>query len=413
MKHWLLALAVCGALTASVSAQWPQWRGPQRDGVVATAFVPASWPDKPSRLWTQPVGEGYSTPVIADGRVFVHARKDPDEVVTAFDLTTGHPVWTQRYPSAFKKNQYANDMSKGPFSTPLVANGRLFTLGTSAVLTSFDAATGAVRWRKDWSKEIDTSKLFTGTAMSPIIAGGMLIVHVGDDSKGAFRAFDPVTGTEKWTLPGHGPGYASPVVREMPGASGRTVSHLITMTDSAVVGIDVSTGQGLWTIPFPDEWHENIVTPVFAAGLVVISGTRKGTLGYRIEPKGEAWTATQAWHNTDVPMYMSSPVADGNYIYGFSSKRKGQFFCLDATTGKVTWATDGRGGMNASLQSAGPNLIVLTTDGDLIVVKRNPAKYEELRRYDMSDSQTWAQPVLLTDRILIRDAASLSLWSLK
>ena len=397
----------------TLSAQWPQWRGPHRDGVVATAFVPAAWPDKPFRMWTQPVGEGYSTPVSADGRVFVHARKDPEEVVTAFDLASGKPVWTTGYPSTFTKNQYAKDMSKGPFSTPLLANGRLFTLGTSAVLTSLDAATGAVKWRKDWSKEIDTSKLFTGTAMSPIIAGGLLIVHVGDDSKGALRAFDPLTGAEKWTLAGYGPGYASPVLRETTSASKQPLSQLITMTDKAVVGVDVASGTALWTIPFPDEWNENIVTPAFAGDVLVISGTRKGTFGYRIEPKGNGWTATQAWHNTDVPMYLSSPVTDGNYVYGYSSKRKGQLFCLDATSGRVTWTTDGRGGINAAILSAGPNLVILTTDGNLLVVKRDPAKYEELRRYDVSDSETWAQPVLLKDRILIRDASSISLWSLK
>lgn len=402
------ALIFVAAMT-SANAQWPQWRGPQRDGVVAAAFVPASWPEKPVRLWTQPLGEGYSTPVVADGRAFVHSRKDPQEVVTAFDLATGKPVWSSSYQSAFNKNQYAKEMSKGPFSTPLVANGRLFTLGTSAVLTSFDAATGAVKWRKDWSKEIDTSKMFTGTAMSPVMEKGVLIVHVGDDTKGAFRAFDPVTGTEKWSLSGHGPGYASPVIRRT--ATGE--SHLITMTDKAVVGVDAATGTLLWTIPFPDEWNENIVTPVLAGDLVVISGTRKGTFGYRVEAKGNRWTPVEVWHNTDVPMYMSSPIADGTFIYGFSSKRKGQLFCLDATTGKVMWTTEGRGGMNAALQSAGPNLVVLTTEGELSVVKRNPQKYEEVRRYDLSDSQTWAQPVLLKDRILIRDAGSLALWSLK
>ncbi|MEO6213324.1 MAG: PQQ-binding-like beta-propeller repeat protein [Vicinamibacterales bacterium] len=397
----------------SLSAQWPQWRGPNRDGVVTAAAVPSSWPDKAARVWTQPVGEGYSTPVVADGRVFVHARKDPQEVVTAFDLATGKPIWTAEYQSAFNKNQYAKNMSKGPFSTPLVANGRLFTLGTSAVLTSFDAATGIVKWRKDWSKEIDSSKLFTGTAMSPIIAAGLLIVHVGDDTKGAFRAFDPATGEERWSLPGHGPGYASPIVRQTITAARKPTSQLITMTDKAVIGIEVTTGKALWTIPFPDEWNENIATPVFAGDLLVISGTRKGTFGYRVEPKGGVWTPTQVWHNADVPMYMSSPVADGSYVYGFSNKRKGQLFCLDATTGKVTWTTEGRGGTNAAIQSAGPNLVVLTTDGDLLVVKRDPAKYEEVRRYDVSDSETWAQPVLLKDSLLIRDAQSLSRWALK
>ena len=192
--------------SAVLDAQWSQWRGPHRDGVVAAANVPAAWPAKPTLKWAQKVGEGYSTPVVSNGRTFVHSRQDPEEVVTALDLATGKPVWTARYQSAFNKNKYAKEMSKGPFSTPLVANGIVYTLGTSAVLSAFDEKSGALKWRKDWSKEIDTSKLFTGTAMSPIIDSGLLIVHVGDDTKGAFRAFDPQTGVEKWALSGHGPG---------------------------------------------------------------------------------------------------------------------------------------------------------------------------------------------------------------
>ena len=391
---------------ASVSAQWPQWRGPNRDGVVATANVPSAWTAKPTVKWTQKVGEGYSTPVVSNGRIFVHSRIDPDEVVTALDLATGKPAWSARYPSAFNKNKYANEMSKGPFSTPLIADGIVYTLGTAAVLSAFDEKTGALKWRKDWSKEIDTSKLFTGTAMSPIIDGRLLIVHVGDDGEGAFRALDPQTGAEKWTLPGHGPGYASPIVATFGG-----VRQLITMTDKAVVGVAVADGKQLWQIPFPDEWNENIVTPVVAGDILIVSGTRKGTFGYRIAKGGSGLAATQVWHNTDVPMYMSSPVVDGNTVYGFSNKRKGQLFALEAQTGKVTWSTEGRAGTNASLQLAGPNLIILTTEGDLLVVKKNPQKYEELHRYKVADSGTWAQPVLLKDGMVIRNADSVMMWA--
>ena len=396
------------ALSPVSAAQWPQWRGPNRDGIVPAASVPASWPAELKESWRQSVGEGYSSPVVADGRVFVHSRRDPEEIVSAFDLATGKPLWNARYPSAFTKNQYATRMSKGPFSTPLVANGRLFTLGTSAVLTSFDAASGEVKWRKDWSKEIDTSKLFTGTAMSPILDDGLLIVHVGDDSEGAFRAFDPMTGVERWMLPGHGPGYASPIVATVGGAR-----HLITMTDRAVVGIDPVSGKQLWTIAFPDEWNENIVTPVVAGDLLVVSGTRKGSFGYRLEKSGSGWTPKQVWHNTDLPMYMSSPVADGPFLYGFGSKRKGQIFCIDARTGAEKWTTEGRGGANAVVQSVGPHVVVLTTDGDLILLNRTPDKYDEVRRYKVGRSETWAHPVLLGNRIIIRDADSVALLALQ
>jgi outer membrane protein assembly factor BamB len=409
MTHLALTILLSIA-AASVSAQWPQWRGPNRDGVVPAVSVPAVWPVKPVLRWKQTVGEGYSTPIVAGNRIFVHSRRDPEEIVSAFDLETGKPFWSARYPAPFSKNQYAIQMAKGPNSTPVFHDGRLFTLGATAILSSFDAATGELKWRKDWSKEIDTSKLFTGTAMSPIVDSGLLIVHVGDDGEGAFRAFDPVTGIEKWSLPGHGPGYASPIVQVVSGTR-----QLITMTDKAVVGLEVATGKLLWQIPFPDEWNENIVTPIVAGDVLVVSGTRKGTYGYRIEKSEGAeasWTATELWHNTDLPMYMSSPVADGPFIYGLSSKRKGQVFCVDAKTGTARWATEGRAAAQAAVLSAGPNLVLLTTDGELIVATRSPERFEELRRYTLAQTPTWAQPVLLGRQILIRDADSIAVWSL-
>jgi outer membrane protein assembly factor BamB len=407
MRSILVAIGLAIAGSAIASAQWPQWRGPGRDGIVPAANVPASWPDKPTLRWKQQVGEGYSSPVVDAGRVFVHSRKDPRETVSAFDLVSGKQLWTGSYDAAFTKNQYATQMAKGPFSTPLVASGRVYTFGVTAVLSAFDATNGTLLWRKDFSKEIDTAKLFTGTAMSPIIAGGLLIVHAGDDDAGALRAFDPATGAEKWTLTGHGPGYASPVL------IGMASRQLITMTDKAVVGVDVARGTLLWSLPWPDEWNENIVTPVMAGDVLILSGTRKGTFGYRLENTGGQAAPKQIWHNTDLPMYMSTPVADGSWLFGFSNRRKGQLFCIDAQTGKAMWTTEGRAGTNASLLSAGPNLVVLTTEGELLVLSRNPKKYEEVRRYKLSTSPTWAHPALLPDAVVVRDADSLAVWALK
>lgn len=403
----LPAIVIIAISAASLDAQWPQWRGPNRDGVAPAALVPKAWPDKPTQKWKQTVGEGYSSPVVEGGRVFVHSRRDPNEIVTALDLASGKVIWTAEYAAPFAKNKYAASMAKGPFSTPLVSGGRVYALGVTGVLSALDAASGKLLWRKDWSKEVDTSKLFTGTAMSPIVERGLLIVHVGDDTTGAFRALDPATGAEKWSLAGHGPGYASPIVTTIGAAR-----QLITMTDKAVVGIDPSAGKLLWQIPFPDEWNENIVTPVVAGDILVVSGTRKGTFGYRLEKSAAGWTPKQIWHNADLPMYMSSPVSDGSFVYGFSNRRKGQLFALDAKTGKAAWSTEGRTGQNAAIVSAGDNIVVLTNEGDLIVAKRSPERFEELRRYKVSPSQTWSHPVLLGNQLVVRDADSITLWQL-
>jgi len=409
MNRMLLAAAlVSTTLSLDTSAQWPQWRGPVRDGSVPKGAVPETWPDDLRITWTRAVGEGYSSPVVEGGRVHVHSREGDDEVVTALDLVTGSPVWTDRYRSAFSKNKYANSMSRGPFSTPLVAGGRLFTLGSSAVLTAYDAVSGNVLWRRDWSGDVDTSRLFTGTAMSPLLDGGLLIVHVGDDRNGAFRAVDPATGAERWALPGHGPGYASPIVASFGGTR-----QLVTLTDRAAVGVAVGDGRELWQIPFPDEWNENIVTPVVAGDILVISGTRQGTFGYRIEKSETGFAPRRIWHNADLPMYMSSPVVVEHALFGFSNRRKGQLFCLDVATGAARWTTDGRAGANASLQKAGEAILALTTEGDLLVLRASAEKYDEIRRYKIPNGETWAQPVLLGDRLLVRHGNSVSVWALQ
>src|SRR5262245_28299397 len=288
IRHLPFAIAL--SMSASASAQWPQWRGPSRDGAVPAAAVPR-WPEKWTRAWRVDVGEGYSSPVVSSGRVFVHSRRDPDEVVTAVDFATGKVEWQQTYATPFNKNQYATQMSKGPHATPAIAGDTLVTVGGMAVVTGWNTRTGAQLWRKDYSASVDTSKLFTGTAASPLVEGGAVIVQVGSDVHGGrVIAFDPKSGAEKWTWTGKGPGYASPVVVAAGGAR-----QIVTMTEGSIEGIDAGTGAGLWSIPFPDEWHENIVTPVWTGTHLIVSGTRQGTHAYTLTRASGTWTAALAW----------------------------------------------------------------------------------------------------------------------
>ena len=395
---WVL-LAVLGA--SPIAAQdWNQWRGPTRNGVVPAANAPAAWPSKWRRAWRAEVGEGYSSPVVAGGRVFVHSRRDPDEIVTALDVTTGKTLWQQKYTTPFNKNQYAVGMAKGPHATPLVIGDRLVTLGAMGVLSAWNTRTGALVWRKDYSASIDTSKLFTGTAASPLAEAGMVIVQIGSDIHGGrVIALDPRTGAERWTWQGKGPGYASPVAITVQG-----VRQIVTLTDSSIEGIDAKSGKSLWSVPFPDEWHENIVTPIWTGTHLIVSGPRQGTHAYTIQQSAGEWKVTEAWKNPDVTMYMSTPVLLNGVLYGLSSKRKGQLFALDAATGTVRWATEGRAADHASILLTPTHVIFLTNGSDLILVRPSPEKFDEVRRYDVAESQTWAVPVLLPDGLIVRDA---------
>ncbi|MBL8189661.1 MAG: PQQ-binding-like beta-propeller repeat protein, partial [Acidobacteria bacterium] len=197
------------ATVVSHAQDWAQWRGANRDGVVKDFIAPAKWPKELKQLWKAPVGSGYSSPVVSKDRAWIHSMSGEEETVSCLDLKTGKPLWSKRYPAQFTKNQYANEMSKGPFSTPVLHQGMLYTLGVNAVLSCFDAATGELKWQKDFGKP-STSKNFCGTAMSPVIEGGNLIVYTGDDIKGGVMvALNALTGKEVWRWTGEGPGYAS------------------------------------------------------------------------------------------------------------------------------------------------------------------------------------------------------------
>ncbi len=185
--------------------------------------------------------------------------------------------------------------------------------------------------------------------------------------------------------------------------------QIVSMTQGSIVGIEAKSGNELWSVPFPDEWHENISTPLWTGSLLIISGTRQGTHAYTLTQAGGKWQATESWKNPDVAMYMSSPVFGDGVIYGHSSKKKGQFVAIDAKTGAVRWATEGREGEHASLLLTPQHVIFLTNGADLIVAKRGAPAFAVERRYEVAEAATWAMPVLLGSNILVRDATGLML----
>jgi outer membrane protein assembly factor BamB len=401
---WSVVVAV-GAVAAQ---DWSQWLGPTRDGVLPASLVPAEWPRELRQVWEVEVGEGYSSPVTDGGLVFVHGRRDPDEVVTAVDLESGGVRWRMTYPAPFTKNSYAVERAKGPHATPLVADGRLFTLGGAGVLSAWSVSDGTLLWRNDYSSAVDTSKLFCGTAASPLYEAERLVVQVGSDVHGGrVLALDPATGAERWVWSGEGPGYASPIAITVEGTR-----QIVTFTNGSLVGLEASTGRLLWSVPFPDEWHENIVTPVFTGALLVVSGTRQATRAYRLSSGGGPWRATEAWSNGEIAMYMSTPLLVGDTLYGLTNKRKGELFALDASTGAVRWKTQGREGEHATLLRAGDEVVVLTDQARLAVFEPRTDGPHEVRRYDVAESATWAAPVALRDGWIVRDASSLRRWSL-
>ena len=399
-----MAVALVVAGSPVWAQEWPGWRGPERDGVAPAAQAPAIWPEAFTRAWRVEVGEGYSSPVASGGRVFVHSGRGDLEIVTALDLASGARLWRHHYPARFVQNTIVPAALPGPFATPAVDDGRVFTLGAGGILSSWDTASGDLVWRNDYSASVQVTGLFCGTAASPLVDGERLIVQVGSDPAGGrVLALDPATGAEIWSWNGVGPGYASPILIEVDGHR-----QLVTLTESSVVGLDAANGGLLWSVPFTDDWHENIMTPVWTGAHVVVSGPRQGTHAFTIRRQPDGWQAAPAWTNPRVTMYMSSPVLADGILYGHSSTRSGQFVALDAATGTVRWSSEGREGDHASVLLAGDDLLLLTSDAELLVVEPSAARFAVARHYEVADGATWAIPVPLPDGLLVRHATSLA-----
>jgi outer membrane protein assembly factor BamB len=400
-----VALTLLVAIAGVGAQDWTQWRGPARSGLTEAFTAPAVWPDRPKKAWEATVGSDHSSPVVRAGRAFVLSRLADDEVVTAFDVQSGKQVWQQRYRAAYEINPAAQSHGKGPKSTPATGGGRLFTLGINGTLSAFDAATGKPLWRKPFTGEFDASSPDFGAAMSPLVDDGLVIAHVGGNKSGALSAFDAATGAVRWQWKGDGPAYASPVVGTLGGTR-----QIITQSRSHLVGLSAADGRLLWQVPFTTAYDQNIVTPIVFEDLVIYSGIDQPLTAVRVAAANGQWSARQAWRAESVPMYMSSAVVSGGYLYGLTHRNKGQFFCAEPKTGKVLWSTRGREAENAALIASGDLLIATTTEGELVIARRDPAKFALIRRYTVAESPIWAHPVPAGRGLLIKDAEKLAYW---
>jgi outer membrane protein assembly factor BamB len=401
----LLAVALSLAALPASAQDFPQWRGPGRDGVVTSFAVPKTWPKELKQEWKATVGEGHATPVVADGKVYVFARQKDDEVVLCLGLEDGKEVWKKSYPAPYEMHPAARGHGKGPKATPCLKDGRLYTFGISGILSCFDAKSGDLKWRHEFGKRYKATSPLYGTAMSPLVEDGLCVAHVGGHDKGALTAFDAESGKEKWSHEGDGPGYASPVLATLAGER-----QLVTQTQTHVVGVSWPDGRPLWKVPFTTQYDQNSVTPVIHKDLVIFSGYNQPVAALRVEKKDGKLTATEAWRNKAHPMYLSSPVLKGTQVFGMSH-RGSHLFCLDAESGKTLWEDDRRRGENVALLLAGDVLLALTADAKLIVAKAGGEKFEPVAEYKVAESPTWAHPVPVGRRVLVKDREAVTAWA--
>ena len=388
-----------GGETQGGSRDYTQWRGPHRNGSASAFVQPGQWPEQLERKWKTHVGQGYATPLVIGDIAFSFVRREAREVVTALDARTGEDLWYSGYAETYAPGGPALAHGAGPKATPVYCDGRLFTLGISGIVAAFDVASGDLLWRTD----VPDEPPFFGAASSPLAGEGIVVAHPGN--YGPLTAFDALTGKIVWTA-GQGGFFASPILAELAGTR-----QVVTVTTDGVIGVSFPNGDLLWRHP----WNGGTggPTPVLHGNTVIVSGRNLGTAAFNVIQAQGAWTTEIAWETSEVSMYVSTPVVIDSTLFGLSHRARGQYFALDARTGGVLWLGPPRAAHNTAVVKAGNLLFLLNDDAELIVSASSEAKFDEVGRYSVADSATWAQPAISGSRLFVKDVDSLALWTVE
>ena len=390
-------------LALPLAAQdWPQWRGPNRDGAVASFREPSTWPESLVQRWRVEIGEGYATPLVVGARLYLVTRQGDEEVMTALDAASGKVVWRTGYEAPFRPMPAAARHGAGPKSTPTYANGRLFSLGMTNIVTAFAAATGKQLWQKPATR----AQPMYHTAMSPVVDGDLMMVHVGGPGDAALTAFDAATGVVRWAWTGDSPAYGSPIVVDLAG-----MRQVVTFTHQYLVGVSVATGELLWRRPFKTPSDTTSQTPMLYRDTIIQTGRGNGVTAFRVLRGEDGWTTQEVWQTTDVSLHMANGVVIDGVLYGLSHLNAGQYFGLDLATGTVLWKSEPRQAENAAMVRSGSTIFALEDDGELVVLKASRVGMDVVRRYEVSDSATWAQPAISGSRVFVKDVSHLTLWT--
>jgi len=403
-NHCTFAAAAGGLILISVGQavgqDWPQWRGPNRDGKVSGFTAPEKWPTALTQKWRTTVGQGDATPALVGDQLYVFARQGEEEVALCLNADSGDQLWQNKYTARAVTGPAARH--PGPRSSPAVAEGKVATLGVGGILSCLDAATGKEAWRKDQFPNA-VPRFFPGS--SPMIVDGLCVAQLGGTDNGGIVAFDLATGTQKWKWAGEGPAYASPVLLTAAGAK-----QIVAQTEKSLVGVAASDGKLLWQLPAqPQGRCYNSATPIVDGQVVYYTGQGKGTRAVKVEKQADGFAAKELWSNEQLGTGFNTPVLKDGRLYGLSDQ--GYFFCLNAQTGQAAWTDTNKLSSNfGAILDAGSVLLALPEKTGLIAFKPSDKQYEELARIKLSDTPIYAHPVVAGKRLFVKDQDAVTLW---
>jgi outer membrane protein assembly factor BamB len=390
------AIPLCAQLAGS---DWPQLLGPTRNQIYT-----GPWSEKSSfaSAWKREIGEGFSAPVVAQGRVLIFHRKNDREILDALDAATGKPLWSFAYPTCYRDDF---GFSEGPRATPTADGDQVFTYGAEGMLHCVNLKTGAKVWQVDARQAFGIRKEFFGTGCSPLVDGDRVLMNIGGAAGAGIVALDRNTGKTVWKALTHESGYSSPVAAMIGGER-----HILFFTREGLVDADPATGR----IRFEQPWRARMAASVNAAVPVVVGDEVFVSTSYGVGAalwKIQGDKAKQVWSGDDsISNHYSTSVYKDGYLYGFHGRQEqGQELrCIEWKTGKVKWSVpDLRAG---TVTLAGSHLFVLRENGELLIAPANPKSFQPVKSVKLSEPTLRAYPALAGGRLYVRTDSLLSAW---
>jgi outer membrane protein assembly factor BamB len=374
---------------------WPQWRGPNRDGISNESGLLKTWPKEgPKILWRVPSGEGYAGIVIAKGRGYTMIGQSGNEFLICFDPANGKEIWRLKTDGLFY-----NDQGNGPRSTPIVDGDLVFGLSGNGKLHAANAKDGKAFWSHDLSGEYGGKIPTWGISTTPLVEGEMLIVDVGGKSGHSVMAFDKRSGKVIWKSESDAPGYSAPIAITVNG-----VRQVLVFTGTALVSLAPTSGKLFWRYDWETRFDVNAATPVFIAPdkIFISSGYGKGSALLQTQANNGSATMKEIWKSREMKNHFSSSILRGNYLYGFDDFL---LTCLEVNTGQPKWQQ--RGFNKGSLLYADGHLIVLGEYGNLALVEATPEGYKEKASAQILKGKSWTMPTLAGGKLYLRNQSEM------
>lgn len=407
MKRLLCLTTLTILPYAATAADWPQWRGPDRTGISAEKGWSTTWPTSGAKqLWKQPVGIGYSSMSVSQGRVYTMGNTDNVDAVWCFDAGTGKVLWKHAYPcSAEDPNGF-----KGTRCTPTVDGDRVYSVSRHGDLFCLDAATGKVKWAKNLVNDLggkeprhgkDLENQGWGYSGSPLIENDWVLVEAGGPGQASVVALDKQSGTVVWKSGSDVAGYASFVAFDLDGER-----CFLQFSGDHLILRRMKDGSELWRHPWTTAYGVNAATPIVNGNEVFISSA----YGYGCALLRMTTTSVkEVWRNKSMKNHVNSCVLTGGYLYGFDES---EIKCLDWKTGEVKWKDRSYG--KGSLMLADGKLILFSQSGKLGVAPANPEEFKEIVSFKALEGEnTWAAPVLANGQIYVRNLDTLMALDVK